>query len=112
MTSRGARATLAACVVVALAGCTSGKHVRLEPGRTLPSLPPLSTRLTTTTTTTIALATYTVLPGDTFGAIAATLGVNPDDLAALNHIDDRNRLIAGQVLYVPNGSVPTTSMAP
>jgi len=98
--------------VTVLVGCSGNRHVRPEPGRTLPSLPPLSTRFTTTSTTTLAPKTYTVLPGDTFSGIAAKLGVDVDALAALNHLTNRDLITAGQVLYVPGDPLSTTSAAP
>jgi len=43
------------------------------------------------------LATYTVVAGDTLGAIAARLGVSLDALIAANGLTDPNRLAVGKV---------------
>jgi LysM repeat protein len=94
--------------LTALAGaCSTSQHVRLRPGETLPSLPPTVTVLRRSSTTVVP--TYVVLAGDTFAAIARRLGVDPDTLAELNQIVDRNRLAAGQLLVIPTGVVPTTT---
>lgn len=56
---------------------------------------------------------YTVVPGDTLGAIATQLGVPLDALIAANAIDDPNRIRVGQVLIIPNadGSLPVAALA-
>lgn len=47
-------------------------------------------------------ATYTVVSGDSFNAIAAKLGVTPDALAAANPaVTDRSSIDIGQVLTIP-----------
>jgi LysM repeat protein len=44
---------------------------------------------------------YTVKEGDTLLGIAIRLGVDLDDLADLNKIQDRNSIKIGQVLKIP-----------
>lgn len=44
--------------------------------------------------------TYTVVPGDTLGAIAKKFGVTVDDLVSWNGIPDPNNISVGQVLRV------------
>jgi LysM repeat protein len=44
---------------------------------------------------------YRVVAGDTIGGIALRLGVSPGTLLALNHLDARGRIYAGQHLVVP-----------
>ena len=58
-------------------------------------------------------AAYTVVPGDTLGAIAARLGVSLDALVAVNGITDPNRLSVGQVLIIPGalGALPLAAGA-
>ncbi len=45
--------------------------------------------------------TYTVEAGDTLNEIAAQFGVDADDLADANDIDDPENLIVGQELEIP-----------
>lgn len=54
-------------------------------------------------TATASAATYTVRPGDSLSAIAGRLGVTVGELADVNGIADPNRILAGQVLDVPDG---------
>lgn len=58
-------------------------------------------------------ATYTVVPGDTLGAIATRLGVPLDALVAANDIQDPSLIRAGQELIIPNadGSLPVAAVA-
>jgi LysM repeat protein len=57
--------------------------------------------------------TYVVQPGDTFYDIAYELAVSPEELAALNGIEDINDIQAGQVLLVPGGDdCPSPSVSP
>jgi LysM repeat protein len=94
----------AACAlvgVVVAAACASPERVRQRPGETLPPLPPtVSVRRASTTTTTV-LAVYVVQRGDTLDAIAARLGVDLEDLVAVNVILDPNRIEVGQTLVLP-----------
>lgn len=53
-----------------------------------------------------AQAAYTVQPGDTLAAIAARLGVSPEQLAAANGLADPNRIAAGQALRVGGIDAP------
>ncbi|HXW84880.1 MAG TPA: LysM peptidoglycan-binding domain-containing protein, partial [Candidatus Binataceae bacterium] len=45
---------------------------------------------------------YTIRPGDSLGAIAATFGVTAEDLARANHMHPDDELEAGDTLRVPN----------
>ncbi|MFW2380630.1 MAG: LysM peptidoglycan-binding domain-containing protein [Acidimicrobiales bacterium] len=60
---------------------------------------------------------YVVQPGDSVGRIASAYGLNADELAAYNNLDDPNRIAAGQQLLIPPGATststtPTTAAAP
>jgi murein DD-endopeptidase MepM/ murein hydrolase activator NlpD len=56
---------------------------------------------------------YTVVPGDTLGAIASRFGVSLDNLIAANGISDPNRLSVGQVLVIPGADgVAVAAAAP
>jgi len=46
--------------------------------------------------------TYTVEAGDTLNGIAAEFGVDADELAELNDIDDPSDLVVGQELEIPS----------
>lgn len=55
---------------------------------------------------------YTVIPGDTLGGIASSLGTSVGSLRDLNGLNDENLILVGQTLKVPGvdsgDSVPTT----
>jgi spore germination protein len=44
---------------------------------------------------------YTVVTGDTLGAIAAYYGVDVDELAAFNELADPNVIYVGEELLIP-----------
>lgn len=46
---------------------------------------------------------YTVEEGDTLSSIAATYGIDPDDLAAQNGITNPDQIFAGQTLHIGEG---------
>jgi LysM repeat protein len=48
--------------------------------------------------------TYTVVAGDTLGAIAAAHGTTVAAIVAANNIADANAIDVGQVLVIPTGS--------
>lgn len=48
--------------------------------------------------------TYTVVAGDTLGAIAAAHGTTVAAIVAANNIADPNQIDVGQVLIIPGGS--------
>lgn len=57
-----------------------------------------------------AVSRHTVRSGETLFKIASRLGVSVQALAAANDISDPNRIVAGEVLIVPEkGSAATTS---
>ena len=60
-----------------------------------------------------AAANYTVVAGDTLGAIAARLGVSLDALVAANSLTDPDQLAVGQVLIIPGatGALPAIASA-
>ena len=47
---------------------------------------------------------YRVKPGDTLYSISMQFGVDHNDLARLNKIDDQNVINVGQILQIPRGS--------
>ena len=98
---------MAVALTVLAGACSTSQHVRPSPGETLAPLPSTVTLLRRASTTVVP--TYVVLAGDAFAAIARRLGVDPDTLAELNHIVDRNRLAAGQVLLLPPTITTTTT---
>lgn len=53
------------------------------------------------TVTGVTQDTYTVQQGDCLSIIAGKLGVNMDELAQLNNIEDVNKIYTGQVLQIP-----------
>jgi murein DD-endopeptidase MepM/ murein hydrolase activator NlpD len=55
---------------------------------------------------------YTVVPGDTLGAIAARFGVTIDALVAANGIEDPDRIRVGQVLLIPGADGLMPAAAP
>jgi lysozyme len=66
-----------------------GAQLNIPPASGRPGGPPASSRV------------YTVKPGDTLSAIAVRFGTTVAALAALNNIQDINRVIVGQVLKIP-----------
>ncbi|SDC25973.1 LysM peptidoglycan-binding domain-containing protein [Actinokineospora iranica] len=50
--------------------------------------------------------TYTIQPGDTLTGIAQKFGTSVTALAALNHIPDPNRILAGATLRLPGPTAP------
>ncbi|NJN82349.1 MAG: peptidoglycan DD-metalloendopeptidase family protein [Caldilineaceae bacterium] len=53
------------------------------------------------------VGSYTVVAGDTLGAIATRFGVSLEELVALNGIQDVNLVNVGQVLLIPGGAETT-----
>jgi len=94
------------CSLLALGACDSPERVRQRPGETLPPLrSTVAVRRATTTAVTV-IPTYVVQAGDNLQAIANRLGVDINDLAALNGILDRNQIAEGSVLVVPTTTIP------
>lgn len=56
--------------------------------------------------------TYTVVSGDTLGAIARRAGVKVGDLALLNNITDPAKLRVGQTLKLPAGATTPSAARP
>jgi hypothetical protein len=75
-------------------------------------VPPSTPTTLTTPSPTLPTEGYVVEPGDTLLGIAVRLDVDPQLLMALNDISDADRLLVGQSLRVPLGSVPATATAP
>jgi len=76
-----------------------------------PSPTATSTRRPTPTRTPTATATpepvtYTVVAGDSMGAIARAHGVELEDLLAVNDIDNPSRISVGQVIIIPGPGAP------
>lgn len=64
---------------------------------------------TVNTSTTIKATSYTVKKGDTLSEIAAKYGTTYQTLASYNGIANPNKIYAGQVIKIPNGTVSTSS---
>lgn len=64
---------------------------------------------TTNTTTDIKPSTYVVKKGDTLSGIANKYGTTYQKLASYNNIADPNKIYAGQVIQIPNGSTSNSS---
>lgn len=58
------------------------------------------------------LGGYTVRPGDTLSAIAATAGVSVQQLAWMNGLNPGNFLLAGTVIKLPTGASAPSNPAP
>jgi LysM repeat protein len=59
------------------------------------------------------LGGYTVRPGDSLGQLAASSGVAPADIAAMNGLDPHGVLLVGTVLKLPTGApAPARSAQP
>ncbi|HEY5117981.1 MAG TPA: LysM domain-containing protein, partial [Anaerolineales bacterium] len=72
----------------------------------VPSLTPLPAGYTTPLATALPSRTprvYVVQSGDTLGKIAEKFGVDVDELAAINDIQDPNVLAPGMQLVIPAG---------
>jgi len=89
----------------------------LVAGRTL-SIPAAGAPATSTTTGSGGsgpgpLGGYTVRPGDSLGQLAASSGVAPADIAAMNGLDPDGVLLVGTVLKLPTGApAPARSAQP
>jgi|GEM_PF-77859 len=55
--------------------------------------------------------TYTVVSGDTLGAIGARFGMSYQTIATVNGIADPNKIYPGQVLRIPGTNVPAAAPA-
>ena len=72
------------------------------------TLPPIATTTTTTinpVTTTIVRQYYEVKSGDRLGNIADLLGVDMNELMALNGITNPNLIDVGQALLIPPATI-------
>jgi LysM repeat protein len=58
------------------------------------------------------LGGYTVRPGDSLSAIAATAGVSMQQLAWMNGLDPSHYLLSGTVLKLPTGAAAPSTSAP
>ena len=79
---------------------------------------PASVAVTEPPTTAAEAATgYVVQPGDSLGGIASAFGINAEDLAEYNNLDNPDQISVGQQLLIPPGATststtPTTAAAP
>lgn len=64
---------------------------------------------TTNTSTETKATSYTVKKGDTLSEIAAKYGTTYQTLASYNGIANPNKIYAGQVIKIPNGTVSASS---
>ena len=107
VTIRIGAALAGALVLVAVAAsCT------FRPEKVGESLPPLTAATTTTTTqptTSTQPRYYVVQRGDSISSIAASFGVSPQELIALNGITNPDRIEAGQTLQLPPSTVVVTA---
>jgi len=70
--------------------------------------------MTPSATSTPGVAEYTVVDGDTLGAIAARFGITVAELVALNGLADPDQIAVGAVLRLPGGeaaAAPTAASA-
>ncbi len=105
MKLRACLLVLAACFLSACATTPAG-----APAGPAPS--PIVIVVTATPTSTPETLSYVVVQGDILGRIARAYGVTVAELAALNNLEDPNRLSVGQVLLIPSATpVPTTTIA-
>lgn len=117
MVSRFLAVVVAAAVLVGACG-------RTEPVSSAENTTTTATTVRATTATTVPITeapeqptAYVVQPGDSVGGIASAYGLNADELAEYNNLDDPNRIAAGQQLMIPPGATststtPTTAAAP
>ena len=73
------------------------------------TVPTATVPTATVPTTTPHMSEYTVVEGDTLGAIAARFGVSAEELAALNGLADPDQIAVGAVLRLPGGDAKATS---
>lgn len=64
---------------------------------------------TVNTSTTVKTTSYTVKKGDTLSEIAAKYGTTYQTLASYNGIANPNKIYAGQVIKIPNGTSSTST---
>ena len=77
------------------------------------TMPATTTTSSTSTPAPAPMGGYTVRWGDTLSGLAATAGVSPSEIAAMNGLDPSGVLLAGTVLKLPSGSpAPVRSAAP
>jgi LysM repeat protein len=57
----------------------------------------------------IRLEPYRVQAGDSLGLIAQRFEVSVADLLAVNSLDDPDRLLVGQEIFIPSGPLPTNT---
>jgi len=58
---------------------------------------------------TIRLEAYRVQAGDTLGLIANRFDLSVADLLAVNDLEDPDRLLVGQEIWIPSGPLPTST---
>lgn len=111
--------SLAIAVAVVLVALNLGVQQSLVAPTPYVILPPTPTPVSPATPTapatpspTVPTEEYVVQLGDTLLGIAVRLDVDPQLLMALNDITDADRLLVGQSLRVPLGSVPSTPVVP
>jgi N-acetylmuramoyl-L-alanine amidase len=94
-------------------GSTINVPTVAEAAAALAGAPPATTAPATTSVGTgapAAMGGYTVRWGDTLSGLAATAGVAPSEIAAMNGLDPAGVLLAGTVIKLPSGS-PTPPRA-
>ena len=68
----------------------------------IPNVPPLDyTDRAVTMAKSLPSAEYTIQVGDTLGELAEVTGSTVDELMALNNIEDKDRIVAGETIKIP-----------
>ena len=68
----------------------------------IPNVPPLTyTDRAVTMAKSLPSAEYTIQVGDTLGELAEVTGSTVDELMALNNIEDKDRIVAGETIKIP-----------
>ncbi len=106
-------------VALSLSACGRTEPVASDATTTTPATTVPTTVGTTAPPTTASEqpSAYVVQPGDSLGGIASAFGLNADELAEYNSLENPDRISVGQQLLIPPGATststtPTTAAAP
>ncbi|MEO6196963.1 MAG: LysM peptidoglycan-binding domain-containing protein, partial [Dehalococcoidia bacterium] len=108
------RLLAALVVVLSLVGACGGDDEQASDTASPSTSPSPATSRTPSPSATVLLdgLSYTVVAGDTLGAIAALYGVTVEAIVAANDISDPAALQVGQVLVIPGSSGPVATDPP